>query len=192
MSRGNLIPASRVQRRSVMRRWRLWISVWSIALILAISALGLAWAGQQTPDTQQELTAMEHELASIRGEILAVRGESARLREQTAGARIVRHHPDWGILLDALAASRDEAIHLHRLRIESSQEGAGIDPLDRARLDLEGVAQDAPSVSEYAVRLEATGLFRQVLIDEARRDDPANPRVRFRILTLMEQGGGDG
>ncbi|MEQ9460545.1 MAG: hypothetical protein RIG82_06315 [Phycisphaeraceae bacterium] len=191
MSNGNLIPKYRIELRRFRRRLQRWTSITIIALAGTAATVGVVWASQQQPEQGATLANLQSKLSKVNAQIITVRAEHARLHEQTASARIIRHHPNWGLLLDALAAVQGDLIVLRSLRLATPSEASPTEPLQQARIDLEGNASDTASVSDYAVRLEATGLFQRVMIDESRRLDPNDERVRFRILALMAERGGE-
>lgn len=205
----DLIPAPRRAQRKRRVRIRLWVAgvgAYGAALASLLAGTAAAWeTDNRTPATQLEHLEMENDLRK-RDEARLTTIIAERQRELTA-SRSVEHQPDWSILMALLARAMgpDAALRSAQLAQEAVQPPpsatppagtpaaqAGAAAKEQARqqqpqpriftLRLSGVARSQGAVSGVVTRLEESGVFTRVELQEARREPGAGPdAVAFSI-----------
>lgn len=205
----DLIPGPRRaqrKRRVRIRVWAVGVGAYGAALAGLLAGTAAAWeTDNATPATQLSHLEKENDLrkrdeSRLSGMILE------RQRELTA-SRSVEHQPDWSILMALLARAMgpDSALRSAQLVQEvvqpaqaapaaaakppagqgaaQAKEEAPQQPQPRVfTLRLSGVARSQGAVSGVVNRLEESGVFSRVELQEARREPGAGPdAVAFSI-----------
>jgi Tfp pilus assembly protein PilN len=200
----DLRPAALSARQRLKHRVRVWtiaLLVWSGVVTAAALALTSGSSGVRA--VIAALDAEGRELAGMRTD-LDDRAKQVRSRIMLVdrGLEITRHvarHPDWGVLMRALASRGAGSVALESVELErvaaparttsrraargESAAAPATPALDRYTLRLSGLGRSQEAVSAYVLALEGSGLFERVTIQqtEARRSDTGIGGVGFRL-----------
>ena len=184
----DLIPAERRAARAQRRRVVRWgIAVGAYAALVLVAGLGLRMAGQhpeETHDSEMRRAAERIELSGLASKQYG--RDILRLQRQLDAAVTVGRHPDWSLLLAALAKARGEEVVLDGVELTPSKvepapskdavkdkgrsdkgvRGAGAATAASAVyvLRMTGFARTAPKVFEFAHALESIGPLENVTI----------------------------
>lgn len=196
----NLIPATRRAAAASERRIRAWGVVGSLyALVLLGVCAAMAadsgevrQAAEAAQRAQERLTKVDQDLTKAKSALNAT-------RVQLEAARAVGKHPDWSRLLGALSMLKGERVVLTTFELTS----AGVAPEGDGKTDAKadgtksrsytlrvaGLAEEAKDASAFVAALEATQVFDEVLLQEAKAAR-FNDRdvVTFRVGAVLREG----
>lgn len=175
----DLMPRERARERR--RRVRGWTAGGGAAIaVIAVTAGALrASVHDGSPDVRDRLVDAQAEAAEAERAVAQLRGRLLAAETKLAVAREIGEQPDWGVLLDVLAAARTPEIALHTIHLErvpppapkpspTAQAAAPAPPPPPAagsyRLTVSGHAPDSSSVAAFLKAVEATGLFRSLTL----------------------------
>ena len=193
----NLIPIRRRQERRLRARARKWgvaVSVYAVLLALGYVAWRLEWATDDRDFTRQ-LTLVHSDLDEAAKSIDALR---ASLKESQLVLQLnqaVAGQPDWSLLLALLGKLRGEDIVLNRCDLEAAPKGSTA-LLDEFAvpvvLKIQGYGNTQAEVSQFALRLERTGLFQDVSLVKTNRESfLAGEAVAFRLECQLKSDSTD-
>ncbi len=137
--------------------------------------------GRQRGHVDRQLTLLKKDLSGLRGNLSA-------LNMEMADFRLVHDQPDWSVLARALAKTLGNDVMLEECAVASTADpNRPADPNAGFTLSLVGQAKDQGSVWAYAMRLEKTGLFRQVRPPQT-EDKPfmESRAVEFRMQCALD------
>ncbi|WP_428388274.1 hypothetical protein [Mucisphaera sp.] len=179
-----------MNKATIKRRLRKWVTILSLTAVLCLLLALVVIPASRTGSQVDSGPSVADRLTQVRSQVEAVRRDRDRLQSQTAGAVIVRERPDWSVLFEALALVQDADVVLSDLEVTTVGDGTRTGPVTSASVVIAGEAAEQSRVSDFAVRLEACGLFERVLIAEARRLSGGDPRVTFRVVGTMAAATG--
>ena len=199
----NLVPVHRREAR-VRRIWRgrcIVICVAYSVLILALTTTAYALISRGNdiiPGRLAEAAEEENRVSTALAKTL----ETLEQKEsQLRASRAIAGQPDWSELLALLAAKTQDQITLRGCSVSPRQvaaprmtavKSAGVKPATPSfagiLVSVSGAGISQTEVSQYALRLESTGLFNRVTIIETARETLADLQlVTFRLeCTLGE------
>ena len=201
----NLIPFRRLEsqrRRSLRRRWIVGCVCYG-ALVAAVGAAALAIDTHSGSDIQARLLAAGTEVDHASADVSLVRNELDRVNSLLRSSRAIAEQPDWSSLLALMAtkAGKDVTLKACSVRPRQAPAVASVKPATpkpvkpaiadpTLLVNVAGLSSSQSAVSQFALRLEATGLFGRVtLLDTAREPFADKQLVSFRIeCTLAEPG----
>ena len=183
----NLIPAGRraasADRRRMVR-WSIGVGVYAAAVLIGCVVIRVAQDQPgATHEAEMRLAVDRIEQSAMASKVYAK--EIASLRRQLDAAVTVGRHPDWSLLLGALARARGEAVVLDSIELspvkaeaegtpakdaakDKAKTSAPAKPVKRAGatylMRLSGFSRTAPGVFEFAQALEAFGPLEHVTI----------------------------
>ena len=212
MTRDNLIPAWRLQKRSRLNRVRTWATALGVYGVL-LGATYVACLAFGADDGQAVLEQMRHSTERFRKagkEIHTLRASLTEASRQIAAAHSLAQNPDWSLLLAMVARELSDDVVLDRCSLAPVDTGADEKPsavpagaaraealgagevlYQRYLLDLSGFAQTQMGVSQFVLRLENSRLFESIrLIKTQKRQFMDSQAVSFRIECALS-GTGD-
>jgi hypothetical protein len=183
MARVNLIPANRLAAKRVRRRLRVWaVSLIGYAgvVISACIAAHLIW-GTGHAALARDLDAARQATKRSNETVANLRREVAKAQDTQRTIQVVTDHPDWSLLIAALAKHLGDQAVLRETRLSPIvASAAAVTPVKlntpaapartRYRLDLRGLARSQTAVSEFVAALEAAGVFDEVKIVRTGRE----------------------
>lgn len=192
----NLIPAHIRESAIVRRRARAWIvGAVCLAAVLALACALVRFAGGQEQSRlsndggrlAERLAAAEASLDSVRSQ---VREHARRLEaSETVGV-----HPDWSVLLNALAAKRGDDIMLHSVDLRSVETDPVPTPGKRAPAEAgpasaggPGPAPVARRPESYSLRIKGFGLSQGDVVRFVRRLEELGPLVEVQLKESRAQ-----
>ncbi len=212
----DLTPArvrGRIASRRAARRWGAWLGGYAAVLgvVVTVSRLTLEDADAGLRARYDDATARrdqaENERAAVARQLEAVAQEAA-FRE------VATRHPDWSVLLRALAEARGDDVRWTAVRLDAEPRAARTTPTgtaagasaagDAARatagtphgsaggnLDVrvEGVAKASGTVFELAKRLEALGVFDRVRIEDTKPSGEGGAGAGTVVFTIRATVG---
>lgn len=198
----NLIPFRRLEsrrRKALRRRWIAGCSVYA-AIVAVAGGAALAIDTQTGSDLQARLASAASEVDRASTDVSKVRGDLDRVSSVLRSSRAIAEQPDWSYLLALMAGKAGPEVTLKgctvRPRVAATPTAAkpGAKPAAKAPTDptllvnVTGLSTSQSAVSQFALRLESTGLFGRVtLLDTAREPFGGRQLVTFRIeCTLAE------
>ena len=202
MTRANLIPARRLEKRRRIRRAQAWAVALGAYGALLIGAYVACFAFGQD-DSGAIFKDMSETTARFRAsgeQIQELRTSVAEASQQLAAARLLAQNPDWSLLLAMVARSLSTEVVLERCSLAPVDVGADVSPepegveviYQRYLLDLSGFGQSQTSVSQFVLRLENSGLFESVrLIKTQKREFMDGQAVSFRLECALSGKGGE-
>ncbi|MCC6949960.1 MAG: hypothetical protein IT433_00795 [Phycisphaerales bacterium] len=170
MNAVNLLAPDRLRSHAARTRLARWALVCG-AYALLTGLLVLAGAANQGSrvSSARNVDALSAGAEQKEKDIKAVSARIAKLQRTESLAREITRHPDWGRLLDALAATRTEGIVFERLEFRVSPRAAGAKPgVTSATVRISGVAVSQVDAARYAVALQDLGTFDSVSPVETR------------------------
>ncbi|MCZ6836441.1 MAG: PilN domain-containing protein [Planctomycetota bacterium] len=189
----NLIPNYRRvarARRRLMHRWIVGVGLYLIALVMVIPLLHL----KPTHDDALKLQRAKYhgEIATSETTVGELQAELDEVNIALRATQLVENQSDWSILLNVLAGEMGEGIVLRECSMESqgvTHDGSGPKHIF---VDLRGYGQSQLEVSQYVLRLERTGLFTEVTLEESRREgflesDAIAFRMRCQLASRTEK-----
>ncbi|WP_241180012.1 PilN domain-containing protein [Humisphaera borealis] len=206
----NLIPFHRLEsrrRRSLRRGWVVGCACYG-ALVAAAGAAALAIDTHSGSDLQARLQTAGTEVDRASAEVAGFRTELDRVQSLLRSSRAIAEQPDWSSLLALMATKAGQDVTLKGCSVRPRQvpsptagvpkpaspsspksvKPAAIDPT--LLVNVAGLGASQAAVSQFALRLEGTGLFGRVtLLDTTREPFADKQLVSFRIeCTLAEPG----
>ena len=155
MTRENLLPDHRAERRRLEHRVNAWaMGVGVFAVLVGGFVIGAHLTKARPPampvSLTQEVEVGQATLAFVRGQIEALN----RTREARGQGQL---SPKWSQLLEVIAYEADGKVRLDAIQIEP---GSGTEAT--WSISMVGAANAAQAPASLATRLEATGLFETV------------------------------
>lgn len=199
----NLVPAHRREAR-VRRIWRgrcvvVCVAYSVLVLALTTTAYALISRGNDIiPGRLVEVAAEENRVSTALGKALDTLEQK---ESQLRASRAIAGQPDWSELLALLAAKTQDHITLRGCSVSPRQVAPprtaaakptgtkpAAPPFSGILVNVSGAGISQTDVSQYALRLESTGLFNRVTIIETSRETLADLQlVTFRLeCTLGE------
>lgn len=198
----NLIPDSRRRVRTHRNRIKCWVaagSVYGFILLIGCGLLRTVWATGD-PDTLSRSNQTQARMQAIHDSISDIHSQLGAYEQTLTANRDLIEHPDWGLLLGLLSKTLGDNLVLREFEIQriamsdanSSQQvdeeasGHG----DTAfRLTIKGMGRTQAAVSQFALRLEKTGLFDGVkLLDTSLAPFLSGKAVAFRLECKLAGG----
>jgi hypothetical protein len=192
----NLIPAGRREARARRRHLR---RLGAVVAVCAVAVLGGYVACYALDDGEGsrllgEARGEVERLGVAHEEMRSLRRQISDARRKLAAARMRVRHPDWSLLLAMLAGHVSDELILERccLRpVEPGSQDAGRTPapgavpggtapagqVERYVLELTGLARSQTAVSQFVLRLEKSGVFREVRQVKTHRREFRNAKV---------------
>lgn len=166
----NLLAADRLRAYAAhtrLARWSLGVGAYAVLAALLVFA-AVADRGSQVR-TVRSVDSIAASAEQKDKDIKATRARIATLQKAEALAHEITRHPDWGRLLDALAATRTDGIVFERLEFRVSPRAAAPKPgVSGATVRISGVAGSQVDAARYAVALQDLGVFDSVSPVETR------------------------
>ena len=201
----NLIPAPRrdAKRRRTHLRWCAAVcGGLSGAVLMAAIAFRLFWGGGE-PGLDRQLAIAQEEVKRIDAEFTQARNELAAVNAANATERQIAAQPDWSLLLALVADRAGNEVVLRSLSVAprtaeiTDAKPAPVagkpaaPPAAPARglvLTASGLGKSQPAVTQFALRLEKTGLFSRVrLIDTNREPFLADEATAFHLECSLDE-----
>ena len=202
MTRANLIPAHRFEKRHRIRRAQTWaaaLGAYGVLLIGAYAAC-LAFGQDDSGAISKEMGETTKRFGAAGRQIPELRESVAEASQQLAAARVLAQNPNWSLLLAMVARNLTDEVVLERCSLSPVDAGADESPpaeageviYQRYLLELSGLAQSQTSVSQFVLRLEDSRLFEGVrLIKAQKRDFRDDQAVSFSLeCALSGKGSG--
>ena len=198
----NLIPRAKRLRQQARRRREQWIRFLRFyAIVLAGGcALALLPAHAALPSLDSSIARIDRRIETTTKALDQARRQLGALGTQLDLARAVGEHPDWSILLGAIARARaDDAVlesfdlTLARVDDKSSKSDAAKPPAPNAKplqrdivvVKLTGLCSSPASCFQFAHALEQLELFERVVVKDTRSQPlGAMPATRFEIEAI--------
>jgi len=212
VTRANLIPAWRLQKRSRLTRARTWAAVLGVYGVMLGGAYVacLAFGADDGKTVLEQMRQSTERFRKAGKEIHALRASLGEASRQIAAARALAQNPDWSLLLAMVAKNLSDEVVLERCSLAPVESGADEKPAaaaaaaagagaagteevlyQRYLLDLSGFARTQTGVSQFVLRLEGSRLFESVrLIRTQTRSFMDGQAVSFRIECALS-GKGD-
>lgn len=209
----NLIPAHRVEarRQRVVRQRCAAACAGYAALAAAAGAAPHLLFARDAVDAglPDRLAAATGDVSRASGELARARAELGSVESLLRSSRAIAEQPDWSALPALLSAKAGNDVFLKECAVRPKDplpvaaakpllptaRGAAAKPPPPPRdptvvVGLSGFGESQASVSQFALRLETTGLFDRVRLLETSRETAVGlPLVAFRIeCTLAEPG----
>lgn len=166
----NLLSPNRLRAHAAHTRLCRWALICGAYAVLSgmLVLVGVANRGSQARNARN-LDGLTASAEQKDKEIRAVRARIAKLQQSELLAREITRHPDWGRLLDALAATRADGVVFERLEFRVSPRATQSKPgVSSATVRITGVAGSQVDAARYAVSLQDLGLFDSVSPVETR------------------------
>jgi Tfp pilus assembly protein PilN len=190
--RVNLIPRHRMERRARRGRVFVWCvigAIYAAALLGACVVAGMA-AGKDTSALRGDLDHLGKLLAESESRHKTIHRALDQNATRLASAREVSDHPDWSLLLAAVADQLGDDVVLQNIHVTARPDGraamaprvAGPASPEAMAMELRGYAGTQPAVSALLVRLQDMGLFTDVkLVRSAREPFLTGSAVAFQV-----------
>ncbi|MDB5301979.1 MAG: hypothetical protein JWO87_3642 [Phycisphaerales bacterium] len=201
----NLIPAPRrdAKRRRGHLRWcAAGCGGFSGAVLLAAIACRVLWGGGE-PGLDRQLTIAQEEVRRADAAFTEARNELASVNAANAADRQIAGQPDWSLLLALVADRAGNEVVLRSLSVTprpveiiaakpapAAGKPAPPPPAPSRSLMLmaSGLGKSQPAVTQFALRLEKTGLFSRVrLIDTSRENFLADEATAFHLECSLDE-----
>lgn len=207
--RFNLIPAARlIARQRRVWRGRCVVTCAGYAAVVATLTVGArAVVGQGEVELPELLRAASAEVDRNAATLAKVRGDLESTESRLRSSRAIAEQPDWSALMSLLAARAGEQVVLKGFSVRpkdppavvakpgAKPPAAGAKPVVPVAepgviLNLAGAGRSQAAASQFALRLEATGLFDRVTLLDTTREVVADlPLVTFRVECTMGDPG---
>lgn len=209
MNAVNLIPAARLAATAREQRALAWAFVGVIYLAgLTVLCLAVTASSGEMRHTTDAVRRAELRLEKLDQEVTRAKSTLKATQARLDSARSVGRHPDWSRVLAAFASLKGERVVLTSCEMSSIGVAPDTDPkADNSRtpaaatkgrgpaprsfsLRLAGMADEAKDASAFVAALEATEVFDEVLLQEAKAVR-FNDRdvIAFRVgASLRERG----
>lgn len=196
MQRINLIPSTRRLTSQRRRRIRLWVSLCAGYTAVALTGCLVfrsLFAPSDTQALQDQLNDLDTQLAQVQSQQNAI---TPRLNEQRlilAAERSITDQPDWSLLLSHLADDlMGDRIVLNGCTLAPADGPVEVEKFSEATLalTLTGHARSAKDVSQFVLRLEASGLFDEVKLVKTNLEPyMKSEAIVFEVRCLMIPSG---
>jgi len=203
MNSVNLIPANRRAAAARDKRIRTWgvVGAGYALVLLGVCGALAADSGEIRTASQAALKAQQR-LDKVELEVTKATGTLAATRVQLEAARAVGKHPDWSRLLAAIAELKGDRVALTQLELgsvgvapeaaESKPEAKSAAKARAYTLRIAGLAEEAKDASAFVAALEASQVFDEVLLQEAKSSRFSDREiVTFRIGAQLREGRED-
>jgi hypothetical protein len=186
----NLVPPELVMARRRADRTRVWAGITVVYSVIALSTGALAWsAGRVGVDTRDRLAELNDLTQKREVALRAAREALGVATRKVAAAREVSVHPNWTLLLEALATLKGPDVVLATLKIEpimpkaeptARAAGRAAEPVTKPTsgagstnpagysMLISGDARTQQAVTDFVLRLEGTRIFASVRLIESR------------------------
>ena len=155
MNRVNLLPADRQAVRRHRRARRRWLAINLVyAALLALVGAGYVASRPATPDA---IAGPTPNLAGLNATLVSLRQQSAQLQLAARSSASAAERPDFSRLLAAIARARGESVTLEAVDLVAAKDTAS-----PRTLVLTGVGRSHAEVTQFAMRVEAMGVFAAV------------------------------
>ena len=186
----NLIPIRHRQQRALRARRKTWIGVASFYAILLAAGYGgwrVMWGGDGQ-DLTRQLSLVRADVDDLNKSIAKVRGSLSETQGILRANQAVSGQPDWSVLLALIAKLRGDELVLHHCGLDTAQtpppalQNVAAEWINTPLLKLQGYGKTQPAVSQFALRLEQTGLFESVSLLKTNRESfLAGEAIAFRL-----------
>lgn len=197
----NLIPAGRLARRRRNARLRIWAAVCGayVMCLIAGSATLQALRASEDRSLNGQLATLTRQVEEGSVDLLETRKELAEATAAQETTRAIHNQPDWSRLFLALSERFGDEIVLSRCQLTTltadnkaatEQWGSSMStrPLGSLLLEcrhtllLSGFGTSQEAVSQFVLRLEATGVFHLVrLVSSSRQSFLDKEAVAFSV-----------
>lgn len=216
MNSGNLIPAYRIKARQKRRLIRTWLAAsagYAMLLMVSYPMARMTWTFDDSLNSQ--LTSVNQQIQESEQKIKSLSAQLTEAKAKYQATEMVENQSDWSILLAVLAQELGEEIVLKECTIEPDdqnpvaalsrqlaalKQGAdGKKTLSTERVEpsrylvrLRGYGMSQQVVSQFVLRIERSGLFREVTMEETRREGfLQGEAIAFRMACVLGEFGGD-
>lgn len=197
MNRVNLIPVEVQDRTARVARGRSWgVLLGGFGLCLAlVGAAVRVGLSTQTADLTRQISDAESGLQRVTDEQNRVKTQLTSIKRRLDAARATGRHPNWGLLLNMLAASLDEqtaldGVELSRMVPEPVKAEAGKKapkPVAEQVVILRGRSTNMEAMGGFLANLEKSHLFRLVKLGDNHRSDSAGKNViEFQVTCVLD------
>jgi hypothetical protein len=199
----NLIPAWRREQRKLRARRKLWAigaSAYAVVLLVVYCGWRFAWRDDGR-DIASRLTTAKADVDTATAELNRLRASMQSAQRSLRVGQSILGQPDWSVLLALAGRLRGDDVVLSRCDLDATLQplaqaapvAAGATPVAVAQVmpgqwagpllfHLQGYGKTQAAVSQYALRLEGTGLFQNVSLVKSNREPfLASEAVAFRI-----------
>ena len=208
----NLIPVYRLAARAKRRRLAAWFiggSVWGTALGVIYAICYLAWATPIRP-LDDELTKAQSAIADMERTTASTKSQADELAQRIESGQAVVHQPDWSILLALFSDTLGDDVVLAKcelkriggelpapaaanapvVKISAPPKKPAAPELPSWQLLTSGMGRSPAAVSQFVLRLEATGLFDRVALVKTMREPFRNAEATAFTLECQLKGKG--
>ena len=169
----NLMPAYRhgaKQRRLRLRRWAMICGAYAVVLLAGYGLAESVWGSggravtEEFERTKLKISAAGEQIAELQAKLFEV-------QQLQAANRVLSDQPDWSLLLALLSKTLQEDIVLRSCQLKPAAEarspvdamsGPTADPRGGFLLSLRGYGRSQAAVARFVLRLEHTGLFKEI------------------------------
>ena len=190
MNSVNLIPIRHRQQRVLRARRKGWIRFVAIYAIVVLASYG-TWRtlwGHDGRDLTRQLSLARGDLDDQNKSIVRLRGAFNQTQLVLRANESVNGQPDWSVLLVLIARLRGDEVVLNHCALDAVQAPAqavaagGAEAIATPLLKLQGYGKTPTAVSQFALRLEQTGLFESVALLKTNREPfLAGEAIAFRV-----------
>lgn len=187
----NLIPKWRRERRKLRARRKAWVIAGCVyAGLLSIGYAGwrFAWHDDER-DMAATLTIARHDVEEMTHNIALLRGAAGKTRRALAVTEALLGEPDFSVALALAGRLRGDEVVLNRCSLDAATKGATSlpgDPAGPPRFSVQGFGRSQAAVSQFALRLERSGLFQSVSVLKSNREPfLSGEAVAFRLECLL-------
>jgi len=210
--RGNLIPAYRLiarQRRRLLRRWTIAVAAYALSITIAVPAANFSFNEDETLEGQ--LIALEGRIAASQDNLRELHAVSEEARATLKATRMVENQADWSLLLGVVASEMGDDVVLRECTLRTADAAFGpastglsaaaprtpapgpSSAADEYVVEVRGYGRTQTAVSHFVLRLERSGLFSKVTLEESRREGFLNgDAISFRLHCRIVGGEGAG
>ncbi len=178
MNSVNLIPIRHRQQRKLYARRKTWIRVLSIYTVLLTVIYGtwhVLW-GNDGHDLPRQLALVHGDVDELTKSIARQRVAFNETQSVLRANQAVNGQPDWSMLLALVANLRGDNLVLNQCGLDAaSTSPQSVPAISEASipvplLKLKGYGKTQAAVSQFALRLEETGLFESVSLLKTSRE----------------------
>lgn len=190
MSAINLIPrrvreTAAVRRR--VRRWAIGGAVYALALVFGCGVLRLV-GGEEHTRLSLDGGRLAERIASAETALAAVRAQVQDQRRQLEASETVGVHPDWSILLSALAEERRQDIILQAIELRAADPPSAA----RAKADPAPAGEKKPTprperFEAYTLHVKGFGLSQGDVVKFVRRLEELGPLAEVQLKETRAQ-----
>jgi hypothetical protein len=190
MMSANLIPRPRRAKSERRRRTRVWLRfLRAYGILLAVAcSLTMLPARAESLAVSSTLSRLDKRIETTTAALETLKKETAELARALAVAQAVGDHPDWSLVLQAVARSRGSDITLESVDLTTAHPGetpakSGEKPKPYSRdihtIRLSGFASSPAAAFQFANRLEVLAFADKVTV----KDTHAQPLSSAGTLT---------